>query len=603
MIDKKQLWSLAEETMRAFGPFYQGPMQSAIQDSGATLDNWFGLSLARGSAPVPFTVARFHALFPYTAREQFAQALEALVQLELLEKVGQDVYRLTGPGRRAVESIYEAAHQGLGTIELLPAHEMAQLNALLYRLVEAILDAPEPQEKWAIAYSRWTDPGEGASGSVLTDQYLTDLLRFRDDAHLAAWKPCHVSGYAWEALTLIWHGQASTAEELAEQLPYRSHTVEDYREALQDLAARRWVVEEPGGYQLTEEGKQVREEAEETTDRTFYAGWSALSEEELARLQDLLTQANENLQAAVLERLWGLTTDVSRATLPVTRDVVNPLIEKHGLDKPGFLAILLAARGFEPEPVSLARLSIRGAYTNPAQYQNLLNEVAEAGFAALKTDGEYKLTEKGRAALHQVEDAFYMRLGEMDVLPEEDLTRLEGFLQRLASASLAAEEPTSKWCITTTHRGHPSQEYAPLARVDQHLDDLNAFRDDAHLAAWQPHDVSGHAWETFTFVWRGEAGTAEELVAKLPYRGYPAQVYAEALEDLADRGWVEKTAEGYRVTGKGGALRQEAEDATDHYFFAPWACLDVNERNQLHGLLARLKKGLHQLAESNAEAA
>ena len=289
MIDRKQLWSLAEETMRAFAPFYQDAMQDAIQDWGATRDNWFGLSLARGSDPAPFTVGRFHALYPYTAREQFAQALEALAQLELLERVGEDAYRLTGLGRRAVEGIYAAAHQGLEVIQPLPADEMAQLNGLLYRLVEATLGAPEPEEKWALAYSRWTDPGAGASGSVLTDQHLTDLLRFRDDAHLAAWQPYDVSGHAWEALTFIWRGEAGTAEELAEKLPYRGYSAEAYAETLEDLVDWDWVEKATDGYRVTEKGDALRREAEEATDRYFFAPWACLDVNEKNQLHDLLT--------------------------------------------------------------------------------------------------------------------------------------------------------------------------------------------------------------------------------------------------------------------------------------------------------------------------
>jgi Mn-dependent DtxR family transcriptional regulator len=295
MIDKKELWPLAEETMRAFGPFYQAAMRNAIQDSGATLDNWFGLSLARASDPAPFTVGRFHALYPYTAQEQFAQALDALAQLELLERVGEDAYRLTDLGRRAVEDIYEAAQRGLEAVEPLPADEMERLNGLLHRLVEATLEAPEPEEKRAIACSRWTDPGESASDSVLTDQYLTDLLRFRDDAHLAAWKPYDVSGPAWEALTFIWRGEASTAEELAEKLPYRGHAAEAYTEALGDLVDRGWVEKAADGYRVTEKGNALRQEAEDATDRYFFAPWACLDVNEKNQLHDLLTRLKKAL--------------------------------------------------------------------------------------------------------------------------------------------------------------------------------------------------------------------------------------------------------------------------------------------------------------------
>ena len=164
--------------MRAFAPFYREAMQAAIQDSGAP-DNWFGLSLACGSHPQPFTVERYHTLFPYTAPERFTEILEGLARLELLERVGRGGLPAYRSGAQSIQGIFEAAHQGLDTIEPLPAGEMDQINSLLYRIVEATLAAPEPEEKWAIAYSRWTDPGAGASGSVKTDQYLTDLLRYR----------------------------------------------------------------------------------------------------------------------------------------------------------------------------------------------------------------------------------------------------------------------------------------------------------------------------------------------------------------------------------------------------------------------------------------
>jgi len=297
MNDQKQLWSLAQEAMRAFEPFYREVMRKAIEDSGVP-DDWFALHLARGSAPAPFTVERYHALSPYTARGRQVETLGKLAQLELLERVEEEAYRLTDPGRETVEAIFGAAHQALGAAEPLPAGEMGELNRLLRRLVEATLEAPEPEDKWAIASSRWTDPGEDAAPSVLTDQYLTDLIRFRDDAHLAAWKPYAVSGHAWEALTFVWRGEAGTAAELVEKLPYRSRTVEDYRDALRDLVTRGWVVEESGTYSLTEAGTGVREDAEEATNRLFFAPWACLNGSETARLRELLARMRDELHGA-----------------------------------------------------------------------------------------------------------------------------------------------------------------------------------------------------------------------------------------------------------------------------------------------------------------
>ena len=597
-MDMKQFLPLVNETMQAFNPFYREAMRKAIEDSGSP-DNWFALSLARGRDPAPFTAEQYQAMFPYTALERFTEALEELAQLELLERVAEKAYQLTDLGREAVADIFDAAQQAMEKIEALPTDEMDRLNSLLYRVVEATLAAPEPKEKWALICSRWTDPGESASGSVKTDQYLTDLLRYRDDAHIAAWKPYSVNGHTWEALTLIWQDEAHTAEEVIEQRPRRGHSVEDYQAALQDLTARGWVAEENGAYNITAEGKQVREQAEEATERNFYVGWSALSEDELTELKDLLTRATDNLRATARDQLWGVAREVSQAIYPVTRDVLDPLFEKYGLDKPGLFHVLLSAQRVAPDPISTARLGIRDPYTKPGKYDELLAALTEAGFLASKGDGEYELTEKGHEALQETHHAFYTRLGEMPVLPEENMAQLEGLLNRLAEASLEAPEPAEKWGTATTHQGHPSQEYAALARIDRHLDDLNAFRDDAHLAAWKPHAADGRAWEALTFVWRGDAHTAEELVEKLTFRSHTAETYEQVLAKLAGRGWVEKTVDGYRVTDEGQALRQGAEDATNRYFFAPWACLSDFENAQLLGLLTQLRDNLREMAEDN----
>jgi DNA-binding PadR family transcriptional regulator len=227
--------------------------------------------------------------------------------------------------------------------------------------------------------------------------------------------------------------------------------------------------------------------------------------------------------------------------------------------------------------------------------------LAKAGFLKSQGNDGYTFTDKGRTTLQEVNHAFYTRLGEIASLFTEDLTQLESLLMKVVEACLKAQEPESKWGISTTHRGHPGQTHAPLAKIDQRLDDLNAFRDDVHLAAWQPYEVSGRDWETFTFIWRGDAQTAEELVEKLPFRNHSAEAYHEAFGNLASRGWLEKTADGYQVTDKGRALREQVEEATDCHFFAPWACLSGDEKVQLHTLLTQLRNSLQEMAENNED--
>ncbi len=59
----------------------------------------------------------------------------------------------------------------------------------------------------------------------------------------------------------------------------------------------------------------------------------------------------------------------------------------------------------------------------------------------------------------------------------------------------------------------------PLVQLDEYLDELNAYRDDVHLTAVSPHNLSGSTLEAFTFLWRGDADAGAVLQEKLPFRG------------------------------------------------------------------------------------
>jgi DNA-binding MarR family transcriptional regulator len=602
MVDRKELWTLLEETMRAFMPYYQVAMRKAIEDTGVP-ENWGILLLARGCHPKPFSLDRYQLMAPYSARGRLAEILETVAQAELLERVGDGAYTLTDEGLQAVEGVFEAAHRALEAAEPLPPPELDQLNGLLWRVVKATLEAPEPSEKWAIAGSRWTDPGDGAIGAVKMDQYLTDLLRYRDDAHIAAWKPYGVTGIAWEAFTLVWREQALTAAALAERLSFRGYSADDYEGALADLVERSWVKRGADGFQVTEKGGALRQEAEDATDRHSFVGLDALSSDELEQLADLLARARDNLRSAGYRMVWNLLGELPQHLLALTRDVVNPAFERHGLNQPGLFYVLRRAYALAPKPIQVDILTATDPYSNPTRYQEYVARAAEAGLTRALGDGKYEITDRARTAWEDLNNLFYGRLGELEALSEEEFVRLEGLLARLVEASLEAQEPAEKKAAVMVHAEHPAGDWSPLAKIDQRLDDLTAFRDDAHLAAWRPYGAAGPVWEALTFVWRGEARTAEALGERLGVRGHSTEVYAKALADLARRGWVEETDDGFEVTDAGGRLRQEAEDATDRYFFGPWACLTEPEIANLVGLLTRLRDNLQQMTRDIEEPA
>ncbi len=601
MVDRKELWTLMEQAMRAFMPCYQVAMRKAVEDTGVP-DYWGCLNVARGCHPQPLSQEGYQALFPYAARRRLGEILERVAQAELLERVGDGVYTLTDEGLQAVEGVFEAAHRALEAAEPLPSAELDQLNGLLWRVVKASLEAAEPREKRALLGSRWTDPGEGAPGALRMDQFLTDLLRYRDDAHIAAWKPYGVPGIAWEAFTLVWRGQARTAAALAEQLPFRGYSAEDYEVALADLAQRGWVVETADGFQVTEKGGTLRQEAEDATDRHCFVGFDALSGDQLEQLADLLTLARDNLRSDGYRMAWNLLGELPQYLRALTREVVIPAVEEYGLDPPVLFYVLRRAYALAPQPIEIATFTGTDPYSNPSRYHEVTALAAEAGLTRALGDGTYQITDRGRTVWEEINRRFYLRLAELEALSAEEFGRLEGLMARLVQASLEAPEPAEKRAALMTHAEHPAGDYGPLARIDQHLDDLTAFRDDAHLAAWRPYGVAGPVWETLTFVWRGEATTAEALAERLGGRAHSAEVYAEALADLVGRGWAMETPGGYRLTDLGGRLRQEAEDATDGYFYGPWVCLSEAEVANLVGLLTRLRDNLQGMARDIEEA-
>jgi DNA-binding MarR family transcriptional regulator len=257
---------------------------------------------------------------------------------------------------------------------------------------------------------------------------------------------------------------------------------------------------------------------------------------------------------------------------------------------------LMAARIFEPDPVSAETLGRRSAYTSPTVLEGHLAGGARLGLLRVVADGEYRLTDAGHAAVAKLIASAYAAMAPLTPLPVPDLERLAGLLSRLVQASLAAPEPPDKWCLRIARHYDPGATAPVLVRIDQYLSDLDAYRDDAHLAAWHAYHVSGPAWETLTVLWRIGPMTVEQLQGKLARRGFSVEAYATALQELVGRGWVMAEGDIYRPTEMGRAARAEAEANTNGAFYAPWSALSQAEQAELQDLLARLRDTLRRLS-------
>jgi DNA-binding PadR family transcriptional regulator len=225
---------------------------------------------------------------PYARPDSFTEYLVEAVERGWLEKKSKGTYKLTKQGKEVVLELYKLAERIFANIRTLPEHNMEQILELLGKVIQAIKSLPEPAEKPAFEFGQRFDRGKAIPLLMQVRRGLIDLLGFRDDIHIAAWKPYTDDGQAWEALTLIWHEPAATAAELAEQLPYRAYDEAAYEAALHKLVKLSWVEETEGKYTATEEGARIRQEVEDTTDRLYDAPWAVLGETGMAELQSLL---------------------------------------------------------------------------------------------------------------------------------------------------------------------------------------------------------------------------------------------------------------------------------------------------------------------------
>lgn len=290
------------------------------------------------------------------------------------------------------------------------------------------------------------------------------------------------------------------------------------------------------------------------------------------------------------EKLWNLMREAWGGINPHYAPVLERLSAESGLEVSS-MGLVLAAKTFEPETITPRRLQLRIPYTAAESYLVRLSAAAEKGCLEEVSPDEYRSTEAGHALVGRTLDEVRAAMAGADPLSAAEGQRLAHLLGRLVEASLEASTPPEKWSIYHSARLMPPLG-PPLPYIEQAFSCLNAYRDDAHLAAWRPSSLSATALESLTLLWRGEAESLDALCEQLNHRGHPRQVYADALAELRERGFVEGPDDGPKVTEAGQVFRDEVEADTDRYFFAPWSCLDDGDRAELADLLTRLREGL-----------
>ena len=212
-------------------------------------------------------------------------------------------------------------------------------------------------------------------------------------------------------------------------------------------------------------------------------------------------------------------------------------------------------------------------------------------------DDPYKATEKGESSVNAIIGAGLDKLNSVTALEDDELSRLLQLVANLNNAIVNADEPAAK--PSTSNAVDLTNSDSPLLwQLGSQFSILNAFRDDAHVAAWRTkYDIPGHEWEAFSHVWAENVwgdpvNTAEAVAEKLGFRGYGVDDYTAVLQDCVTRGWLSEKDGTYAVTEAGNQMRQEAEETTDQLFYAPWASLRGSELLELNDLLSKFSQAL-----------
>lgn len=246
-----------------------------------------------------FSIGDFQKRDPFSNPEQFERLFVRLNVKGWIEPMADGSFRVTERAREMARFLIQAGDVQLSDFASLPDQDLRRLVALLKQIVMECCLAPEPPGKWAIL-KRFRVADEQYPPIMQIREYLMDLFAYRDDSHLSAARPYfNEAGIVWMVLGALWKGDAVNAAQMAEKMGFRGYEVEEYEIALQAAVELGWAEPSsirPDEFQLTEPGKQLREQAEEQTNRYFYTPWSVLTPAERQELYGLLTRLYEALR-------------------------------------------------------------------------------------------------------------------------------------------------------------------------------------------------------------------------------------------------------------------------------------------------------------------
>lgn len=269
-----------------------------IQDAAIRNDIPIELYLYSELGLERFSIKDFQRRDPFSNPEQFERLFVRLNIKGWIEPMRDGSFLVTAKARETARFLIQAGDVQLSDFASLPDHDLKRLLVLLRQIVMESCVAPEPPSKWAIL-KRFRVADEHYPTIMQIREYLMDLFAYRDDSHLSASRPYfNEAGIVWLVLGALWKGEAVNAGQMAEKMALRGYEVEEYEIAIQAAMELGWVEQanRQDAFRLTEQGKQLREHAEQDTNEYFYAPWSVLTQEESNELHELLKKLHDHLR-------------------------------------------------------------------------------------------------------------------------------------------------------------------------------------------------------------------------------------------------------------------------------------------------------------------
>jgi hypothetical protein len=265
---------------------------------------------------------------------------------------------------------------------------------------------------------------------------------------------------------------------------------------------------------------------------------------------------------------------------------IKPIVAESDLNIREWM-LLIAALTFEPEDTTPSHLMVRGPYTSSEEYLSRLVNAADKGYLVNQTIGSFRLSDKGKAAVLDFINTARDAMEAANLLKDADAVKLVDLLERLVKQCQESPPPPNTWSINLSYKLMPAK-VPSMPYIEQAISCLSAYRDDAHLASWQSTGLSAIALESLTLIWRGQVSSANQLTDKLSFRGHPNKMYLDALIELRNQNYISGFQNVLRLTEEGKLFRDRVEANTDHYFYAPWSCLKMDEKEQMADILNRI---------------